>query len=217
MTSQRIILLSSPKGGVGKSSIARNLLVIAAQSGWKVLGLDFDQQGTLATWASRRERARVTLPLIVPVPVKPFKLNSWREALDTARKSEHDLIVIDTPPSIELNFNAILSLGSEANLTFVPCQQSQDDLDSIRPWMEMLSTSRANAVFVINKANRRTRSYATIRAKLLDLGAVCPVEIPQLEGIPFAQGKGLGVMDLNKPTSGETFQALWSYLSREVA
>ncbi len=217
MTSQRIILLSSPKGGVGKSSIARNLLVIAAQSGRKVLGLDFDQQGTLATWANRRERARVTLPQIVPVPVKPFKLNSWREALDTARKSEHDFIVIDTPPSIELNFNAILSLGSEANLTFVPCQQSQDDLDSIRPWMEMLSTSRANAVFVINKANRRTRSYATIRAKLLDLGAVCPVEIPQLEEIPFAQGKGLGVMDLNKPTSGETFQALWSYLSREVA
>jgi chromosome partitioning protein len=214
--SQRIIMLSSPKGGVGKSSITRNLLVIAAQSGRKVLGIDFDQQGTLATWGARRERARATLSQIVPVPVVSSKLDNWRETLDEARRGDHDLIVVDTPPSIELNYNAILSLGAEANLTVVPSQQTQDDVDSITPWIKLLNTSRANAVFIINKSNRRTKSYTTIRAKLLNLGSVCPVEIPQLEEIPLAAGKGLGVMDLSRPSSSETFQSLWAYLSREV-
>jgi chromosome partitioning protein len=216
MSAQRIVMLSSPKGGVGKSSITRNLLVLAAQAGRRVLGIDFDQQGTLATWAARRERARASLPQLVPVPVVSAKLDDWRSTLDGARKSEHDFIVIDTPPSIELNFNAILSIGAEANLTVVPSQQTQDDVDSITPWMKLLCTSNANAVFILNKANRRTRSYGAIRAKLLSLGSVCPVEIPQLEEIPFAAGKGLGVMDLSKPASGETFQSLWTYLSREV-
>jgi chromosome partitioning protein len=216
MTSQRIIMLSSPKGGVGKSSITRNLLVIAAQSGRRVLGLDFDQQRTLSTWAQRRERARASLPQIVPVPVISSKLDDWRETLDDARRGDHDLIVIDTPPSIEVNFNAILSLGAKASLTCVPCQQTQDDVDSISPWMKMLTSSQAPAVFVLNRANRRTKSYSTIRAKLLNLGSVCPVEIPQLEEIPLAAGKGLGVMDLNRPSSGETFQSLWAFLSREV-
>src|SRR3954453_5326683 len=143
MSSQHIIMLSSPKGGVGKSSITRNLLVIAAQSGRRVLGLDFDQQGTLSTWAQRRERARASLPQIVPVPVISSKLDNWRETLDDARRGDHDLVVIDTPPSIEVNFNAILSLGAKADLTCVPCQQTQDDVDSITPWMKMLTSSQA--------------------------------------------------------------------------
>ena len=216
MTSQRIIMLSSPKGGVGKSSITRNLLVIAAQSGTECAGIDFDQQGTLATWGTRRARARASLTQLVPVPIVSSKLDNWRETLDNARRGDHDLIVIDTPPSIEVNFNAILSLGAKADLTCVPCQQTQDDVDSITPWMKMLKNSQATAVFVLNRANRRTKSYSAIRAKLLNLGSVCPVEIPQLEEIPMAAGKGLGVMDLSRPASGETFQLLWAFLSREV-
>jgi chromosome partitioning protein len=217
MNGQCIIVFSSPKGGVGKSSISRNLLVVAAQQGRKALGIDFDQQGTLTTWGQRRVWVRASAPEIADVPVMSSKLDDWRETLDAAKSSDRDFVVIDTPPSIEMNFNAILSLSGEANLTFVPCQQSQDDVDSIRPWMRMLNDAKASAVFVLNKANRRTRSYSTIREKLLNLGAVCPVEIPQLEEISFASSKGLGVMDLSKPTSGETFRSLWAFLRREVS
>ncbi len=211
----RIVMLSSPKGGVGKSSLSRNILVLAARAGRRVLGVDFDQQATLRTWSERRERVRLSIPQLTAVPVMAASLDNWRTALEQAQGLA-DLIVIDTPPSIELNLNAIVSLSGKANLVLVPCQPTQDDVDSTSPWMRRLLDAKASAAFVLNRANRRTKSYATIRAKLLTVGPVCPVEIPQLEEIPLAAGKGLGVMDLTCPSSGETFEGLWSYVEREL-
>jgi chromosome partitioning protein len=213
---QRTILLSSPKGGVGKSSLARNILVLAARSGKSVAGIDFDQQATLATWTQRRERVRASIPELSAIPVTAAPLDDWRSVMRAARKSQADLVVIDTPPSIELNLSAIVSLSKEANLILVPCQQTQDDVDSAGPWMKRLIDAKANAAFVLNRSNRRAKSFGSIRAKLLALGPVCPVEVPQLEEIPLAAGKGLGVMDLARPSSGETFDSLWSYLAREI-
>lgn len=179
-------------------------------------GVDFDQQATLATWTQRRERARSSIPELSAIPVSASSLDDWRGTLKAVRKSEVEVVVVDTPPSIELNLAALVSLSKEADLILVPCQQTQDDVDSVGPWMVRLMEARARAVFVLNRSNRRAKSFGAIRAKLLSVGPVCPVEIPQLEEIPLAAGKGLGVMDLARPSSGETFESLWSYVAREV-
>nr|WP_256017126.1 AAA family ATPase [Roseomonas sp. GC11] len=216
MTKPRIIMVSSPKGGVGKSTLCRNLLVCAAHSGKRVLGVDFDAQGTLATWARRRETLRAAIPDCLPVPVQQAELADWRAALEKARSSGADVVFFDTPPSVEVNISAILSLSAEADFLLVPCQPSQDDLDSATPWMTRLSSAGVRAAFVLNKANRRTRSFGVIRTRLLSLGHVCPVEIPALEEIAEASGKGLGVMDLSRSQSAEVFEGMWSYVAREV-
>jgi chromosome partitioning protein len=213
---QSIVMLSSPKGGVGKSSLSRNILVLAARAGKKVLGLDMDKQATLATWAERRERVRSSIPGVAEIPVHRAALDDWRGVLVSARKSQSDFIVIDTPPSIEINMTAILGLCEAADFVLVPCQQTQDDLDSVMPWMRHLKQSGAKAAFIINRANIRARSYATIRSKLLNVGPVCPIEISQAEEISLANGKGLGVMDLSKPKNAEAFGALWAYLRQEL-
>lgn len=211
----RVVVLTSPKGGVGKSSLSRNILVLASHAGRKVVGVDFDQQNTLATWANRRAKARAAIPQITDIMVIKATLDEWSETMKEAKRSA-DFIVVDTPPSVEVNLDSVLALSSESDLTFVPCQQTQDDVDSASPWMQRLSQVQSPAVFILNRANRRTKSYSTIRAKLLNLGAVCPVEIPQLEEIPFAGSKGLGVADLTRATSVETFESLWAYIKREV-
>jgi chromosome partitioning protein len=213
---QPIVLLSSPKGGCGKSSLSRNILVSAAQAGKHVVGVDLDKQGTLTTWSERRERARAAVPSLPPVPVISAELDDWREALARARASGADLIVVDTPPSVELNLNAVLSLSGAADLILVPSQTTMDDIDSTAPWMKRLLSTQAKAAFILNRANRRTRAFSTIRAKLLAVGPICPIEVGQFEEIPAAAGKGLGVLDLTRTTSGETFEALWSYVAREV-
>jgi chromosome partitioning protein len=213
---QKMVLMSSPKGGVGKSSLSRNLLVLAARSGKKAVGLDFDQQGTLATWSERRERVRASIPTIASIPVRKARLEDWRSCLSEARASDAGVIVVDTPPSIELDLNAIISLSAEADLILVPCQQTQDDIDAVIPWMRQIQAATHRASYVMNRSNRRAKSFGAIRAKLLASGDLCPVEIPQLEEIPLASGKGLGVMDLARPNSGETWEALWSFVERRL-
>ena len=209
-----IILLSSPKGGVGKSSLSRNILASAAQAGKRVVGIDLDQQSTLKTWSERRDRARNAIPGLPPIPVISANLSNWRLALK--RVTGVDLIVIDTPPSIEVNTPAITALSDAATLVLVPCQPMQDDVDSTTPWMRRLLAAKVRGIFVLNRANRRTKSFSSIQTKLLAIGPLCPIDIPHLEEIHFAASKGLGVADLTKAVSRETFDGLWSFIAREA-
>jgi chromosome partitioning protein len=209
----RIILVASPKGGVGKSSLSRNILVSAAKAGVRVLGIDLDAQQTLAKWHMRRVRVRQSFPECFDVPVTALPVTEWRAALQQA--ANYDLLVIDTPPSIEQQYSAAMSICEAADLTLVPTGATQDDVDSAVPFMVTLSKAGLRAAFVLNKANRRVKSYETIRTKLLQAGALCPVEIPMLEDIHVSAGKGLAVPDFAKAKASETFDALWAYVARE--
>lgn len=215
MQSGRVILVASPKGGVGKSSICRNILVSAAKDGFRVLGIDFDQQQTLAKWHARRERVRQTYRECAEVSVLAAPIADWRTALRQA--ATYDLVVIDTPPSIEAQYGAAMSLCAAADLVLVPTGATQDDVDSCTPWMRLLAKADIRSSFILNKANRRVRSYETIRTKLLQAGPLCPVEIPTLEDIHVSAGKGLAILDFARPKSGETFAALWAYVAREAS
>ena len=210
----RIILLSSPKGGTGKSSLARNLLVSGSKAGLDVLGIDFDPQATLHKWHLRRERLREGLPECPHVEVTPADLGNWRAVLEGA--ASRGLVVVDTPPTIEHYYNAALGLSAAAHLVLVPCGQTQDDVDSVTPWMQTLAGADIKAAFVLNKANRRTRSYDMTRGKLLKVGSLCPVEIPTLEDIHLSAGRGLSVLDVRGAKAADTFDALWSYITREA-
>ncbi|WP_159994598.1 ParA family protein [Roseomonas sp. 18066] len=211
----RIILVSSPKGGVGKSSLVRNILVAAARRGLRAEGIDFDPQGTLHKWAIRRERVRESFPECPEVPVREAELGNWRNALKPGEGTQ--LLVLDTPPSIEVHYSAALSLCTSADFVLVPTGATQDDVDSVMPWMATLASAEVKAAFILNKANRRTKSYESIRAKLLQGGALCPIEIPLLEDIHVSAGKGLGVLDFNRGRANDTFEALWSYVAREAS
>jgi len=58
--------------------------------------------------------------------------------------------------------------------------------------------------------------YEAIRAKLLQVGQLCPVEVPALEDIHLSAGKGLAVPDFTNAKAAATFEALWSYVAREA-
>ena len=180
----------------------------------RVLGIDFDPQGTLHKWFIRRERVRESFPECPRVEVRAVDIGDWRAALSAA--GEFDLVVLDTPPSIEIHYDAAMSLCSAASLVVVPCGATQDDVDASTPWMTTLMQAGVPAAFVLNKTNRRTRSYETARTKLLQVGPLCPVEIPLLEDIHVSAGKGLVVMDFAKAKASDTFDALWSYVAREA-
>jgi chromosome partitioning protein len=211
---RRIILISSPKGGSGKSVLARHLLVSAAQAGLRPIGLDFDRQQTLAKWSARRDRTREAFPDFAEVAVDVVSLQDWRSALK--RADGYDLVVLDTPPSVEDHLPAIDGLGLAADLILVPAVCTQDDVEAVGPWLRTLSEKGFRATVILNRANRRTSSFARMRGTLIKAGPVCPTEIPQLEDIHVPSMKGLTLLDYSKSRGIAPFEEIWAYIRREI-
>lgn len=210
----RILLISSPKGGSGKSVLSRHLLVSAAQAGIRALGLDFDRQQTFMKWALRRARTREAFPDFAEAVVEPANLQDWRGALK--RTDGHQLAVMDTPPSVEDHLPAIEALGEAADLIVVPAVCTQDDVESVAPWMKALTVKGFRSSVVLNRANRRTTSYARMRGVLVKVGSVCPTELPQLEDVHVPAVKGLTLLDYSKSRGIAPFEEIWAYVKREI-
>ncbi|WP_083824323.1 ParA family protein [Komagataeibacter rhaeticus] len=210
----KVILVSSPKGGSGKSVIARHLLVAAAQEGMSVIGVDYDRQGTLDKWAQRRERTLESFPSFAPVKVIPSTLQNWRSGLKAAQSA--DLVVLDTPPSVEDHMAAITGLAQSADLVIVPSVCTQDDADSVAPWSAVLKNTGCKSVLVLNRANRRTNSFAKIRGRLIKVADVCPIELPQLEDVHVPSAQGLTLLDFTKSRGQEAFEELWAFTKRII-
>ena len=83
----RVILLHTPKGGSGKSTLSRELAVALSMEGQQVGMMDLDPQGTTTGWYSRRQ---------APSPV--LLEAGGVEAFAAAETAGLDVLVVDTPP-----------------------------------------------------------------------------------------------------------------------
>jgi chromosome partitioning protein len=207
----RIIMVASPKGGVGKTSLSMNLLVAAARADLRVVGVDFDPQRNLEKWQLRRRRQEA----VVPIEVVPADLDDWYEIL--AHFRDQDLVVLDTPPSVEDHMVPIRKLTERADLVLVPTGYGPLDLDSVTPWMAALVRDGRSAAFCLNRVNRRTRAFRAAQQRLVKHGRLCPVEIPQLEEILTCTASGLTVLDADKAKGIEDIEAVWDFVQREIS
>jgi chromosome partitioning protein len=210
----KVLLVSSPKGGSGKSVLARHFLVSARQASIDALGIDFDRQGTFDKWGQRRLATLQDLPGFVTADVKVGHLQDWRAGLKIARAPA--LAILDTPPSVEDHLAAISSLADAADLIVVPAVCTQDDVDSVAPWVEVLAKRGLKPVIILNRANRRTTSFSRFRGKYLQVADVCPVEIPLLEDVHVPASNGLTLHDYDKSRGQDYFRDVWSYVSRRL-
>lgn len=113
-----VVAFLSQKGGVGKSTLARSLGVLAARLDLKVLLADLDpQQRTLMRWL----KTRTDLKLDTPLRVEAF--DTPADALGEADKV--DVIVLDLPGHIS---NVATSVARNADFVVQPTSPSVDDL-----------------------------------------------------------------------------------------
>jgi chromosome partitioning protein len=209
-----LVVICSPKGGTGKTSLARNLLVAAGQADISSLGIDFDQQGSLLKWQARRSKTREMYPTFVPVEVVPGRLMNWRAALKSV--SSLRLVLADLPPTVEHDLPMVTALCAAADFVLVPTSATADDLDSVLPWMRALQKAGCNAAFVMNRVNRQTKTFASARTKLIKTGAICPIEIPSLEDMHNNVPIGLSLLDSAKSRGLEPVEGVWAFLRREA-
>jgi chromosome partitioning protein len=89
----KVVGLLSRKDGVGKTTLAVHLAVLAQQAGQRTLLIDLDPQGTAAAWWRARE---AETPALVETQAAEL-----RGILDAARADGVDIVVVDTRPSVE--------------------------------------------------------------------------------------------------------------------
>ena len=110
-----IIASISYKGGVGKSTVARNMAVYIAEQGQKVCIIDADETMATTEWfADRQENEDKKKPFIQVVQMTDPK------AIIPSVKglyNDYDVIIIDAPPSINPIASKIMLL---AHLIIIP-------------------------------------------------------------------------------------------------
>ena len=109
-----IIASISYKGGVGKSTIARNMAVFIAEQGQKVCIIDADETMATTEWFADRQENEGKKPFIQVVQMTDPKaiIPSVKGLYDN-----YDVIIIDAPPSINPIASKIMLL---AHLIIIP-------------------------------------------------------------------------------------------------
>ena len=199
----RIVTTAQQKGGAGKTTLAAQIVVAAAEAGLRSLAIDIDPQGSLSAWGDLRAR---TAPAI-PVDVEAAAGHRVRE-IASRRAGDYDLVVIDAPPHAETETRQALRA---ADLAIAPVQPSPLDLWASRPVIEAAEAAGADVALVLNRVPPRARIVEETAAAAVELGARL-LEARLGARVIFAEAMGAGLTPVDKapksPAAGEV-RALW--------
>lgn len=140
-----IIGVLNQKGGVGKTTIATNLAAVIAKTGFRVLLVDADPQGSSMAWSSARE-AEPLFPVI-----SMAKPTLHKDLPELAR--DYDVVIIDGAPRVnDLGRAAILA----SDVVLIPVQPSPYDVWASADTVQLIREAQQfkdsiKAVFVINR------------------------------------------------------------------
>ena len=140
----KTVVITSQKGGSGKTTVAAHLAVAAEQSGHgSAVLIDTDPQQTLATWWKVRE---AEAPKLAPVTVRELPAK-----LATLREMSFAWCFIDTPPALTEQNRQVLGLADIVRLS----RRGQARTTS-GPWARLLTWS-SNLARPSSSCSRRPR------------------------------------------------------------
>lgn len=181
----KVVVLSSRKGGAGKSTLSVHLAVAAEAHGLTTAIFDLDPQASAALWSDNRGESA---PAVVPAQAPRLK-NLLQQALDGGA----DLVVLDTPPHAD---GVAADAGALADLILIPCRPSAFDLDAIGASVRVAQASKRPCWVVINAAPIQGAEVGETRAALKAAGVqVVPVTIHQRKAFSARAHEGRTAME----------------------
>ena len=137
-----VIVLASQKGGVGKTTLAAHLAVIAEAAGdGPTVLIDTDPQGSLSAWWNV---AQGRLPKLAPMTIVELP-----EKLQLLADAGYGVAVIDTPPAIT---EAIGAVVGSADLVLIPTRPSPHDLRAVGSTVALVQAAAKPFVFAVTQA-----------------------------------------------------------------
>ena len=152
-----IIAITNLKGGVGKSTLSRNLAVYFAQQGEKTCIVDTDiEQRTTCDWRTRREED--AKPQIDVFPMS--SVDGLLQDIKTHQQNGYRVIILDGVPQLEMVTTKMILVS---NFLVIPLTPSIDDLKSFERFLKRYEDAKTvkpdiPAFLVLNRYSRTTES-----------------------------------------------------------
>lgn len=189
----------SQKGGVGKSTLAREIGRQFAFNGWRVKIADLDtKQTTSADWNAIRREARLEPDISVETFSDPTQLKGL---------ADFDMLVFDGKPHSDMQTRRIAEL---VDLVVIPTGTSRDDLTpQIKLAYELediAKVPRRKIVFVLNNVNATEGiDVSMAKATIMASGySVVNQAIPRRPAYQNAQNSGRSLSEVSHPGLAET-------------
>lgn len=203
----RTLVLASQKGGVGKTTIAGHLAVMAESAGAGPVALiDTDPQGSLSSWWNER---KAETPVFASVDIAQLA-----DHLQQLKKAGIKLAIIDTPPAVTETIRQVLAV---ADLVLIPTRPSPHDLRAVGSTVALVEAVGKRMVFVINGAAQRAKITGEAAIALSQHGTVAPVTLYQRTDFAASMIDGRTAQEID-PTSrsaGEIME-LWKYVATQL-
>lgn len=204
----QVYSLISQKGGAGKSTLARQLAVLAGESGPSLI-IDRDPQRTTTKWWTRRSE-------ISPAPERPELINideaSLTEAVKQLRRMSEGVAFIDTRPAVE---EPEAEAARVADLVIVPVRPSPDDLEAVGETLKILRRLDQHVVVVVNAARNEGRAIGARAALSRYPVPVCPTHLVDRTIYLDASLEGRGVSEMRGAAAREAtdeLRQIWSWI-----
>ncbi len=165
----KILSLVSQKGGVGKTTIAMNLAVLAEQRGYATVVFDLDPQASITKWKDKRGPE-------TPPDVVPAQQGRLKTLLASAQKQGAQLVIIDTAGSAD---SAALAAAEVADLILVPARPNGLDLDAVETTVRVAMQHAKRPFYVVLTQTPSQAAIAEEAAEVIEGAgvAVCPIRI----------------------------------------
>ncbi|KJB90841.1 AAA family ATPase [Skermanella aerolata] len=211
-----ILVVGGIKGGVGKSTLASNLAVLAARDGKDVLLVDGDSQETTMTWAAARgDREAVSTDRVTTVALVGKGVRDELRRL----KPKYDTIVIDAGARDTTTQRSALTIADVVLLPFAP---RGPDLWTIDAAVELISEIRAvnenlRALALVNRADPIGNDNAEAEAAFAEHAEalqVVPGRVGNRKAIAQAHLMGLAAAEMVRadPKAVAEMDSLYRYV-----
>jgi chromosome partitioning protein len=203
----RIVTITTNKGGVGKTTVTKNLGSAAASAGLNVLILDMDTQQNAASWGKRRRQHDRPLPLA--------RFTTERDLADElkgAMKAGCDMVFIDTPPGRNSEAPAAVEA---ADLALIPFWNDQDAYEGVVKTASLARRMGKPAYGVLNFATPNSRIHEVEARTVLEAIPLplAPVVLHRYDVHRLASIKGLTAQEVEgEGTAAREIAELWDWL-----
>ena len=196
----KTIIISSRKGGAGKTTLSLNLSTLASQQGKKKVALlDLDPQGSSRFWDSLRE---ADFPDVRKVGLGDIVLT-----LSELEDEGYDYVFIDMPPTDK---KGIKDAMEHADLVLIPTKASPLDIHSASSTLEWASDAGSKVAWVINGASVFSSTPEIVFEQLKSTAKVCRTIVHERNDFIISVGLGKSVTEFAPSSKAAAeIEALW--------